>query len=179
MNRYCWIKGTFYVNHNYDLNTLNIEARNETLLHYYQWVYFFLMFQAFMFYVPRILWCFISNKLLGYDLFNIIEAGMKYEKYGLSPDTIIKYITSNFAHKHKYLSVKASDKRNLLNNIIHENNNMTYSYKRPIWTSISSSFLTLVYVIIKIIYLINAILQIYIMNAFLSNKAHTFYGKFL
>lgn len=42
MNRYCWLKGTYYVNQNYDLNTLSIEAREETLLYYYQWVTYFI-----------------------------------------------------------------------------------------------------------------------------------------
>ena len=39
-------KGTYYVDQTYDLNQLNIEARNETLLKYYQWIHFFLIFQV-------------------------------------------------------------------------------------------------------------------------------------
>jgi hypothetical protein len=92
MHKYCWIKGTYYVDQNYDHNTLSIEARNETMLHYYKWIYVFLAFQAFLFYLPRIIWCFISQKVLDFDLFNIIDAAQKYEQYKYDTRKALKYL---------------------------------------------------------------------------------------
>lgn len=47
INRYCWIKGTYYVDQHYDLNAFTVEARSESLLQYYQWVAFFSYFRRF------------------------------------------------------------------------------------------------------------------------------------
>ncbi len=172
MNRYCWIRGTYYVNQSYDLNTLSIEARDESLLHYYQWVYFFLIIQAFLFYMPRILWCFISHRMLGYDLFNLIDAGMQYEQSGKNPNLILAYINSNLMNKCSHFPMKS-------------NNLTSRDYESGFFSGlitgisrkISKSLLTATYILIKTLYIVIAAFQIYMMNAFLSNKAHSFYGK--
>ena len=75
MNRYCWVKGTYYINDFNSLDELSFDERHETLLRYYQWVQIIILFQAFLFYLPRILWTFISNKILNYDLFEMVDAG--------------------------------------------------------------------------------------------------------
>ena len=177
MNRYCWMQGAYYAEQSYDLNTLSIEARDETLLRYYQWVHVFLLFQAFLFYLPRIVWCLLSNKLLGYDLFNIIEAGMQYDKMGANQDHILKYISANFAHKYKYLPVKTACKADTLRTAIHQKD---FRFeKHSYFTWFSTSILTMTYILMKFAYLVNALGQIYAMNAFLSSRAHSFYGKHL
>jgi hypothetical protein len=172
INRYCWIRGTYYVNQSYDLNTLSIEARDESLLHYYQWVYFFLIIQAFLFYVPRILWCFISHRMLGYDLFNLIDAGMQYEQSGKNPNLILAYINSNLMNKCSHFPIKS-------NNLTSKDDESSFlsGLITDISRKISKSLLTATYILIKTLYMVIAVFQIYMMNAFLSNKAHSFYGK--
>ncbi len=170
IHRYCWIKGTYYVNQNYDVNTLSIEAREESLLHYYQWVYFFLIIQAFLFYCPRIIWCFISNKLLGYDLFNLIDAGMQYEQSGKSPQLILDYLNSNLKSSFNYIPIKRTNRLKLESSFFGD-------LLKSISKKTSSSLLTLSYILIKFLYIVNALFQIGCINAFLSNKAHDFYGK--
>ena len=184
INRYCWIKGTYYVNQSYDLNTLTIEARNESLLHYYQWVYLFLMFQALLFYLPRILWCFISHKLLGYDLFNIIDAGMQYEKSDKQPDLILKYLDSNITSTFKHIPIKLLTRAYLFSKNDEQrkkelDNQPSFFLDayRQIKAKISNSVLTLTYILIKILYMFVALFQLYMMNTFLSNKSYTIYGK--
>lgn len=92
MQRYCWLKGTYYVDQNYDHHMLSITAREESILQYYQWVYLFLCIQAFMFYMPRLMWIFITDRLFDFDLFNLIEAAKKYEVYGTDKNKILKFL---------------------------------------------------------------------------------------
>ena len=186
MSRYCWIKGTYYVNQSYDLNTFAIEARDESLLHYYQWVYFFLIIQAFLFYLPRILWCFISQKILDYDLYNMVDAAIKHDLYAYDPNTILQYLSSNFNHHFNYLPRKYYKRYAFVSNKLNNNataldgsivDNRELSCLNKFTRNFEKISLTLTYIMIKIIFLVIALLQIYAMNAFLSNKAYAFYGN--
>ena len=184
MNRYCWIRGTYYVNQNYDLNMLSIEARDESLLHYYQWVYFFLIIQAFLFYLPRILWCFISQKLLDYDLYNMVDAACKHELYANDSNIILKYLSSNFEHRFNYLPVTHYERYLYVEDKISTKNNESVNFEsssinfgRFTW-KIRRTILALVYIAIKILYLLVACFQLILMNSLLSNKTHSFYGEY-
>jgi hypothetical protein len=92
MEKYCWLKGTYYVDQTYDHHMLSITARSESILRYYQWVYLFLCIQAFLFYVPRLVWIFVTDKLFDFDLFNLVEASKKYEVYGTDKHKILKFL---------------------------------------------------------------------------------------
>ena len=176
MTRYCWIKGTYYVNQTYDLNTLSIEAREETLLHYYQWVYVFLMFQAFLFYLPHMLWCFISQKILDYDLINIVDAAIKHDMYSYETNTMLKYLSANFNQHFNYLPRKNDARSDFVGEKLLALKKKVSS-KKLIDRKIPKASLTITYILVKQLYLLVALLQIFAMNALLSNKAHSFYGR--
>jgi len=185
MNRYCWIRGTYYVNQSYDLNKLSIEDRDESLLHYYQWVYFFLIIQAFLFYMPRMLWCFITNKLLDYDLYNMVDAAIKHDLYSNDTNIILKYLSANFDHQFKYLPLKNYERFVYVENKINPNfssnnesiNQIIPTYFDKFAWQFKKTFLTLVYIFIKILYLLVSLFQLHAMNSILSNKNYSFYGK--
>ena len=191
IDRYCWMKGTYYVNQNYDLNTLSIEARDETLLHYYQWVYFFLIFQAFLFYIPRVIWSFVSQSVFNYDLFNMVDAAIKHELYSYDQARCLKFLESHLVkevdssvakmRQIRYLRKKinsrfSEDDQLIMNdaNVITENDLSTI---RAVTLRLSKTYLTLTYIGVKFLYLLLAVIQIYLMNAFLSTNAHDFYGN--
>lgn len=184
MNKYCWIKGTYYVDQHYDLNMFSVEARQDTLLQYYQWVYFFLLLQAFLFYLPRIVWTFVSNKMLDYDLFNMVDAAIKYDSVDSDRENIVKYLSSNLMHNHEWMQKDQDSVQNKVKKIIKElninskKNQMVIDSFNPrfIMRKFSKSLLTLSYMSIKLIYLLNAFLQILLMNKFLSKNENFFYG---
>jgi hypothetical protein len=185
MNRYCWIRGTYYVNQSYDLNMLSIEARDESLLHYYQWVYFFLIIQAFLFYMPRMLWCFITNKILDYDLYNMVDAAVKHDLYSNDTNIIIKYLSANFDHQFNYLPLKNFERFVYVQNKINPNfssnngsiNQIIPTYFDKFAWQFKKTFLTLIYISIKMLYLLVSLFQIHAMNSILSIKNYSFYGK--
>lgn len=184
INRYCWIRGTYYVEQHYDLNTFNIEAREENLLQYYQWIYFFLLVQAFLFYLPKMLWCFMSSKILDYDLFNMIDAASKHDTYSSDQEKILKYLSSNLLCDYNWLPAEkreiANQVKQLINDLhLKENKNKRRFSFTPslLIKKFSRSFLTLTYITTKLIYLLNAIGQIVLMDMFLSNENNLLYGK--
>jgi hypothetical protein len=182
INRYCWIKGTFYVKQNYDLNVLSIEARDESLLHYYQWVHIFLLVQAFLFYMPRIVWHYISHRVLDYDLSNMVDAAIKHECYPNNQSSLIRFLCSHLndeqtwmsANKYKLNKAIKAKINNLAENVKEANNFKEFFALQ--YRKFSRSVLTLSYVMIKLMYLFVAVLQIYLMNVFLSNRQNSFYG---
>jgi hypothetical protein len=184
ISKYCWIKGTYYVNQNYDLNVLSIEARDETLLYYYQWVYIFLLIQALLFYFPKVVWHFFSNKILDYDLLNIVDAAIRHECYSNDQKALIQYLSSNLTQNHSYSTSKqiktALNIRSKLNRQssvkINENETKAVTYFRSRTNKLRKSLLTYGYIITKLLYLCVAVLQIHLMNRFLSNQKHSFYG---
>jgi hypothetical protein len=188
INKYCWLQGTYYVDQVYDINTLSIEARNENLLQYYQWIYFFLLVQAFLFYFPRMIWCFVSYRILDYDLFNMVDAAIKHDTYSYDHQRILKYLSSNITNHHGNLNDDVPNDAKFIKSIILEkdlkdskdkkkqkNGYNSFSLK-IIAKRLNKSILTFSYISIKCLYLVIAILQIYLMNAFLSSKTNSFFG---
>lgn len=188
MNRFCWLKGTFYVNQNYEANTLNIEARNESLLHYYRWVYFFLIFQAFLFYLPRVIWHFITQRLLDYDLFNLVDAACQHESSHHTGKedvaNILTYIQKMVRNDFAQISKTKREFEHIDRLIKHQDsknkNKNDRSYElyefRNLRVSVGRSLLTYTYVAVKCLYLFIACWQVHMMNVFLSSKKHAFYG---
>lgn len=175
------MRGTYYVEQNYDLNILSIEARDETLLHYYQWVHLFLLAQAFIFYFPRAIWYYVSHKLLDFDLFNVVDAAIKHECFPNDQQKLVKYLSAHVNHHNsakqdaiKYIRFRAGiddqDKET------HDKFTSLGDLMRVKCRKLSNSALTLSYVFVKLLYLLGAVFQIYLMNRFLSNKKHDFYG---
>ena len=109
MERYCWLKGTYYVDQSYDHNMLSITARNEAVLHYYQWVYLFLCIQAFLFYLPRLIWSTITQKIYDFDLFNMVEAAKKYEVYKTDTRNVLRYLSAGKLFMFLYLILKMNE----------------------------------------------------------------------
>lgn len=142
------------------------------------------------------LWCFISNKILDYDLFNMVDACAKHEIYAFDSNKVLKYVSSNLTHEFDRLPIENFKQANYIRKIINnkalnekqpnksnakskqENINFNpYSFKAII-RRLSKSYLTFSYILVKLIYLLLAFMQILIMNKYLSNKSHNFYGNF-
>jgi hypothetical protein len=58
---FSWVQNTYYIPANKSIPHLE-EEREGNQIKYYQWVTFVLLFQAFMFYIPRIFWTTFSAR---------------------------------------------------------------------------------------------------------------------
>ncbi|CAF0782868.1 unnamed protein product [Adineta ricciae] len=77
-NNVCWVRNTYYLNDNSDVPETP-HARQETSIRYYQWIPFILLFQAFFFFLPYVLWRVLCQRS-GIDIRDVVEAAANYKK---------------------------------------------------------------------------------------------------
>jgi hypothetical protein len=129
----------------------------------------------------------VSQKLLDYDLTNIVDAAMKHAVVTFDQNYLIKYLSSHITYEHHWLPSKKHELSNYVKNLIvnaekdfnsrrTSNYNIEFPTTQMIFKKISNSLLTLTYIGCKMLFLINGIVQILIMNMFLSNEKHEYYG---
>ncbi|KAL5107677.1 Innexin unc-7 [Taenia crassiceps] len=165
-NSYCWIHGTTPIRANETIpedDTAWIELEKERKITYYQWVPFILGLQTIMFYLPHVAWRNVTFNRLGADLTAIVVKAMDALKTS-SPENREKMVANVakrlelllFAHRDIRRGKRAAFKRRL-----HAICGIFLVSKRMgTWTVFS-------YLCIKILYLTNAIGQLYLMKHFL------------
>ncbi|CAJ0561694.1 unnamed protein product, partial [Mesorhabditis spiculigera] len=91
---YCWAQNTYWVPIEQDI-PVDISEREYRQISYYQWVPFFLLIQAFLYYIPCLMWRLMSDKS-GIRLNDIVQ--MATEKENIEPDYRIRTIESLSRH---------------------------------------------------------------------------------
>lgn len=102
---YCWIAGSWYTPMDKEL-PLSERERRQHRIRYYQWVPFLLLFQAILFYIPRIIWRTL-NVRSGLDIVNLVDAAIKYESVDKFSDRekIMEYLIRNIE---RYIGARRS-----------------------------------------------------------------------
>ncbi|PAV76251.1 hypothetical protein WR25_02170 [Diploscapter pachys] len=91
---YCWAQNTYWVPIEQDI-PVDISEREYRQISYYQWVPFFLLIQAFLYYIPCLMWRLMSDKS-GIRMNDIVQ--MATEKENIEPDYRIRTIESLSRH---------------------------------------------------------------------------------
>lgn len=157
VNNYCWIENTYHVPMNADFprpeHTEN-KKRHEIL--YYQWVPFILVLQCFLFYIPSLVWHGLnqrggidSDQIL--DCANSLTKPSKCDIDGKKREQRIEYICNSMKRFLDIRTVKLDRKRRL-NGV------------RTVFSSRFSSYLVLLYIVCKLLYLGNAMVQFVILT---------------
>lgn len=95
----CWVSSTYNVPLNEDLPGEESE-RKVKMLKYYQWTPFILLFQAMLFYFPRMVWQSFSDKS-GLDIQSIVESVVDYQRditQQADRKKMLDYLTNSFDH---------------------------------------------------------------------------------
>jgi len=167
---YCWIANTYYIPIDQELPDDETGRRNKDIL-YYQWVPFILLFQAFLFYFPRLVWRTL-NVRSGLDLVNLVDAAIKYEQVEQyeSRDRIMNYLIINIE---RYITARAQLTRRYLEK--------HYSYLRRFCQLLffcsnrhHGNYLVIIYFLVKLMWLVNTLAQLFLLNAFLGNDYYLF-----
>ncbi|CAF3412344.1 unnamed protein product [Rotaria socialis] len=167
---YCWIANTYYIPIDEELPDEESARRNKDIL-YYQWVPFILLFQAFLFYFPRIVWRTLNVKS-GLDLVNLVDAAVKYEQVEQyeSRDRIMSYLIINIE---RYISARA--------HLIRHRIDKQYSWARRFFHLFFfcsnrhyGNYLVIVYFLVKLLWLVNALAQLFLLNTILGNDYYLF-----
>ena len=138
---FCWTGITYHVD-----NAESLDSKNVTIVHYYLWVPIILLFQAFMFKVPNIIWH-MTNKGSGMNLEKISNLSEKTQTE--SENTRMETIE----HIGNYIE------RWIMANKM-KNSNFIYRFRpKP------GTYLTTVFFLIKLLYCINVISQFYVVSS--------------
>uniref|UniRef100_A0A0K0G0H5 Innexin n=1 Tax=Strongyloides venezuelensis TaxID=75913 RepID=A0A0K0G0H5_STRVS len=161
---YCWARNTYYVPFSQTIPD-DKEEREERMISYYQWTPFFLVISAFLFYSPCLIWRVMYDRsgirlkdimAFGNDRANIQPTMRQKNVNGLAV-----HLTSIFRHRFCFGSQH------------------TYHLKllaKLINLRFCASFLTFLYLGIKVLFLINVLFQMYLMNKFLQTDGYGIYG---
>lgn len=164
---HCWVKNTYYVPM-YDEIPENISERQDAEITYYQWVPLILLFMAFLFKLPNVVWR-IFNGGSGLNLDKIVHFA-EQSQLG-SPDDRDKSVKSLANFMDKWLD--SNVERNW--NVINRTKQQISRYFCFFCNKKAGKYLVALYLFVKVLYVLNAIGQIFILNAFLSTK-FSFYG---
>ncbi|XP_013415376.1 innexin unc-9 [Lingula anatina] len=165
-NNYCWISNTYYMP--FEERIPNHELPRPHI-GYYQWVPIMMLLQSLLFYIPTVVWRLMSGST-GIDMNTITKAivGREY----LNPDKRDEAIKYLVRHMDRYFgSNKPQDKeccsggiRGLISNVL-----MCCKIGKR-----HGNFLIFLYMITKVLYVTNAIAQLFLLNAFLGTTFHLY-----
>ena len=166
-NHICYITNTYYVNQTHKIPGTRTERQSLQLL-YYQWIPFILCFLSLLFYIPNLIWQSLMTRS-GLDLKDIIEAGKSYK------------------------SIERIDKRRKIMNYIiasidefiddprrgRENRNLSIIRRIQavfccMYGKFQGNYFMMVYLLRKILYVINSIGQLALFNEMLGIKYYRY-----
>ncbi|KAK2193688.1 hypothetical protein NP493_8g05020 [Ridgeia piscesae] len=161
----CWVTNTYYVPFDDAIPNQGADV-SEMRINYYQWVHFFLICQAAMFYAPKVVWKAL-NGASGVSVTALIEATEMLDEPEQRPATL----RAMARRIHRYLGHYRNKKGGRFAGI----QDMLETRFRLTCGKKHGNYLTMLYMLTKIIYLGNALLQLVFMNLFLSTDFH-WYG---
>ncbi|KAK6726507.1 hypothetical protein RB195_004686 [Necator americanus] len=160
---YCWARNTYFAPFD-DEFLPEVQDRGKTMVSYYQWVPFFLVVVAFMFYSPCLLWRILYDKsgirlkdIMSFanDKSNVQPASRRANINGLA-----MHLSSVFKHRFRFGS--------------------THPYHHRIFKFLNlrfyEAYLTFLYLGIKLLFLINVLVQMILLSRFLQTNSQGFYG---
>ncbi|XGW04916.1 hypothetical protein V3C99_015806 [Haemonchus contortus] len=161
---YCWAQNTYWVPIEQDI-PVDIAEREYRQISYYQWVPFFLLIQAFLYYIPCLMWRLMSDKS-GIRLNDIVQ--MATEKENIEPDYRIRTIESLSRHIESALRYQhtATSRTQYTLHRVFKCFNMRYY----------ESYVTGMYLATKIMYVGNILTNLVLVNKFLETDDYSIYG---
>uniref|UniRef100_A0A914ZLU6 Innexin n=1 Tax=Parascaris univalens TaxID=6257 RepID=A0A914ZLU6_PARUN len=163
---YCWAQDTYYVQPDVHVASIREDERYtpERQLSYYKWVPFFLLLEAALFRLPSIFWKYLSMSS-GIRIHEVVEKAMDPGNMEESnKERNIEALTRHMQNALKF-------HRRILKRHIEVHKTFKFLNIRY-----SAFFISLMYLVTKALYLINVILQLYILNKFLRTDKYQWYG---
>ncbi|KAI3415594.1 hypothetical protein GPALN_005197 [Globodera pallida] len=161
---FCWSENTYFVPVEEDIPE-DVAEREFRKISYYQWVPFFLLIQAFLFYVPCLIWRLMSDKS-GIRLNDIVQ--MATEKENIEPEYRMRTIESLARHIEaalRYQHTATSRTQYTLHRVFKCFNLRYYE-----------SYVTGMYLATKVFYVGNVLTNLLLVNKFLETNNYSIYG---
>lgn len=166
-NNVCWISNTYYIPLYEPIPTMD-EPKKQKEIGYYQWVPMILLFQALLFKLPCIMWRILSTTS-GVNLDRIVT--LAAETQFIAPEDRERTIK----HIARYMDRWLENAREYRSGCCIRLRQQLANYCCLLCGKRYGNYLVAIYMIIKCLYLANAIGQLFILNAFLGTN-YNIYG---
>ena len=165
-NNVCWITDTYYLP--FEDQVPQPGEPKDRYISYYRWVPIFLMLQAMFFYLPNVLWRELNTRS-GVDISKIIETSGVYQfaDYGGKRMLMMNYMVNQLDRYFGRKDMYARDPGSFLKNCLRRTCCIVCSRR-------FGNFLVFLYMIIKTLYVINVVGQIFVLNDFLGGDYVSF-----
>lgn len=163
-NRVCWISYTYSI----PRNTLVGQSDLKSVINYYQWVPLVMLLQAFLFYLPCLMWRVFSERS-GININNLVEAADTIQNalYPERRDKTIKYMIRHLDH---YLDYQREYQGGCCGGV----RRFLARKMCLICGNRQGNYLLTLYLITKVLYLVNLFSQLFMLNAFLGSDYHLY-----
>ncbi|XP_059164059.1 innexin unc-9-like isoform X2 [Physella acuta] len=157
---YCWVKNTYHVPMDTPIPSVKGERSQEELT-YYQWVPVILLFMALLFKFPALVWRGL-NGLSGLSIDKIVTMTTSTQ-YGdeAKREETLEHI-STFLDRWLDTRVKRCLRRNLISRLC------------ACCADRGGKILTTIYLLVKFLFLLNVIIQFFLLNAFMGDWYHVY-----
>lgn len=166
-NLVCWVSNTYYVPFDH---TLPKQHEPREMISYYQWVPIILLCQAWMYFLPCIIWRFL-NRRIGLNLCSIIEAAQSVQKaiYVETKEKTLRYMVLQID---SYLMRQHKSKKGACGRVMQT----LAQYCCLFCGRFYGNYLTATYLLTKVLYIINSIAQLFLLDIFLGfrNNYHMY-----
>ncbi|CAD5111258.1 unnamed protein product [Dimorphilus gyrociliatus] len=163
-NNICWTKRTFYVPYHFPIPKANDKIER---IGYYQFVVLILCAQMIIFYIPKPLWSFLSQKS-GISVSIFTNAALEHEKQNeIDKSENIK----NFIKSHLYHFLKDVCRKRLA---AEKKRKKSKKRKWCLCYDFYGDYLVFSYVFIKFIYVVISVSQLFLLNLFLGMNYHMY-----
>ncbi|CAH1783160.1 unnamed protein product [Owenia fusiformis] len=164
---WCWTKGTYY----HPMEEV-VPRENEPRMFevaYYIWVPLFLMIQALLFYIPIKIW-YIFNNRTGCDMNTVVKTAAKLgEVVQDKREVYLKYLVRYIDN---YLTKNRDNTRT--SKIVRIQRFLSQKLCCICCGKRTGSFMWTLYMLVKVLYIINVIGQLFILNVFIGSNYHVY-----
>ncbi len=165
-NIYCWVSDTYYVAVDEEMPQNDQEPKRR--ITYYQWVPLILISQAALCFLPCVIWRFL-NKRSGINIGIIMEAAIASQR-AVYPETREKTLRYTVHLLDRYLLAQRDHRTGCVVRCKH----MLSKHCFLIYGKFYGNYLTFSYILVKVIYVINAIGQLFLLDIILGYDFHLF-----
>ncbi|CAF2659005.1 unnamed protein product [Rotaria sp. Silwood2] len=183
--QYCYVTNTYYISINETIPTLsNAHLRRRRSIYYYQWLPILLAFQSLLFLIPRLIWSSFSSRC-GISVQNCLSPKFDYRtnRYTVHHITTMLNLLAR-AKQHDFNRMTSNDTKSSSNsNSLSLNRLGVFQFLNILCIPFifhnanyfRGYYLVHLFLVVKILFLINSSLQLYFLNALLT-KNSIFYG---
>ncbi|CAF1088907.1 unnamed protein product [Rotaria sp. Silwood1] len=183
--QYCYVTNTYYISMNETIPTLsNSHMRRRRSIYYYQWLPILLAFQSLLFLIPRLIWSNFNSRC-GISVQHCLSPKFDYRtnRYKVHHITTMLNLLAR-AKNYDFNRMTSNDTKGSLNsNSLSSNRAGLFQFLNIFCipfifyntNSFRGYYLVNLFIMVKILFLINSSLQLFFLNTLLT-KNSIFYG---